>query len=454
MTRNYTTAGTNDAKGPTPVPNATVPYWRSELHRLDEYRSTEELPPECDIAIVGTGMSGVAIAYNLLKLYGDRPKPSITLLEARQVCSGATGRNGGHVKTKVDTLRKLAKQHGAKAAEEFAAFINDLIYGLKSVVEKEKLDCEFELRRTFDVFIDQEDADLAEQMYDDGVEKGSAWTRDRDFVPKSRAEQVTSIKGAKAAISGPVCSLWPYKFVTQLLRRIIEDVNLQTNTLVEEVTFESGLHLIKTSRGALRAKKVVYATNGYTGGVCPTYKSGIVPYRGTASHLCPTPDPVSPHLSHTYNIVYRFPDVDYLNPRPDGGIVVGGANYRFREKRELWYNNWDDSTLIPNTASHFDGLMQRNFKGWENSGAKLESYWTGIMAITADGWPHIGRVPESQGEQYVHAGFNGGGMAMIWLCSIGLAKMIKDGISFEETGLPKFFEARADRLKNSATGEQ
>jgi hypothetical protein len=75
-----------------PVENATVPYWRSELHEIDSYRSTEELPEECDVVIIGAGLSGVSTAYWLLD---DNPKPpSILLLEARQICSGATGRNG------------------------------------------------------------------------------------------------------------------------------------------------------------------------------------------------------------------------------------------------------------------------------------------------------------------------------------------------------------------------
>jgi hypothetical protein len=76
-----------------PVANATKPYWRTEPHPLDSHRTTPELPSECDIAIVGAGMSGVATAYHMSKLWAVK-QPSILILEARQVCSGATGRNG------------------------------------------------------------------------------------------------------------------------------------------------------------------------------------------------------------------------------------------------------------------------------------------------------------------------------------------------------------------------
>lgn len=78
--------------GPFPHPTYTKSFWRTDLHELDDYRSTEHLPEECDIIIIGAGYAGVTTAYHLLK---DNPHPpSIVLLEARQACSGATGRNG------------------------------------------------------------------------------------------------------------------------------------------------------------------------------------------------------------------------------------------------------------------------------------------------------------------------------------------------------------------------
>lgn len=197
MTRNYPRADTNgnhSADGPKPVPNATVPYWRSELHYLDEFRSTPNVPKDCDIAIIGAGMSGVAIAYNLLQLCENNAKPSICMLEARQVCSGATGRNGGHVKVRAITLQKIMKEQGSETADEFAASNNDMIYSLKGVVEKENLGCEFELRRSFDVFLDENDAKEAHDMYHEGVQKGYRWTRERDFVPASRVEQVRLVE--------------------------------------------------------------------------------------------------------------------------------------------------------------------------------------------------------------------------------------------------------------------
>lgn len=78
-----------------PVDNPTRPFWRTDPHPLDEHRTTPDLPPQSDIVIIGAGYAGVSIAYHLLKLTSAQSEshPSITILEARQACSGATGRN-------------------------------------------------------------------------------------------------------------------------------------------------------------------------------------------------------------------------------------------------------------------------------------------------------------------------------------------------------------------------
>lgn len=375
-----------------PVPNPTKPYWRTELHRLDSHRSTPELPTTCDTLIIGAGLSGVSVAYHLSRDSAPGRSPSIVLLEARQVCSGATGRNGGHVKVKTTTLLSALAKNGPKAAESLADYVRAQIYAIKDVVEQERLDCEFELRRSYDVFLSNDKLSALKRMWDEAVRRGDRWTRERDFIDNRFAERLTSVQGAKFAFSTPACSFWPYKFVTQLLEKAMDknpNLNLQTETPVLGIEKAEGgedaLTFVHTDRGSIRARKVVFATNGYTAGLLPQYQGIITPFKGTAAHLAPPSggEPVYPHLSNTYNIDYGLEcqgeTVDYLNPRPDGGIVVGGANWLFREKRDTWINNIDDSTLMQPVmeARYFEGYMQRAFRGWEDSETILEKVWTG-----------------------------------------------------------------------------
>jgi ribulose 1,5-bisphosphate synthetase/thiazole synthase len=67
-------------------------FWRTQSHHLDDERTTEELPKECDVLIIGVGYAGVSTAYHLQN--NGSFTQSIMILEAREACPGATGRNG------------------------------------------------------------------------------------------------------------------------------------------------------------------------------------------------------------------------------------------------------------------------------------------------------------------------------------------------------------------------
>ncbi|RDW57200.1 hypothetical protein BP5796_12650 [Coleophoma crateriformis] len=434
-----------------PVPNSTASYWRSKPHWLDEYRSTEQLPSQADIVIIGTGIAGVSTAYHILdrKDNDNAPRPSILLLEARQVCSGATGRNGGHIKKLPSTIVELIQNYGSTAAGEFVKFVRANIYGVKRVIEKEKIDAEAELRRSFDVSLNEEDASEVKRQFDEQLQSEFPLTEDVNYVGEEFAERITSLHGAVAGLSTPVLSLWPYKFVTQLLERVLSkgNVNLQTNTAViaVETDDDDRGYTINTSRGQVKTPTIVFASNGYTAGLLPQYRNIITPSKATASHITVPPGQQVPYLSNTYNIRYASDRIDYLNPRPDGSIVVGGGKWTYEKERELWYDTHDDSTLIEPARHYFDGLMQRNFRGWKDSGAKTERVWTGIQGITKDGLPHIGKVPGTSG-QYILAGYNGGGMAIAFMAALAVARMIREGISFDQTGVPSCLETTQARL--------
>jgi hypothetical protein len=74
-----------------PCANPTVSYWQDPPDAMADHRSTPDLPSTADTVIIGSGITGAAVAWNLLQ--GPNPG-TILMLEARQACSGATGRNG------------------------------------------------------------------------------------------------------------------------------------------------------------------------------------------------------------------------------------------------------------------------------------------------------------------------------------------------------------------------
>lgn len=261
------------------------------------------------------------------------------------------------------------------------------------------------------------------------------------------------MRGVKGGLTTTALQLWPYKFVTGFLARLIErsSVNVQTHTRVTAISqTKDGSSIALTPRGSIRAKKVVYATNGYTTGILPEFAKKIVPVKATCSHIS-TPKGSThppPHLNHTYGLSYGLPGIrDYLIPRPDGGVICGGARNTYIDgKRSVWFDNCDDSTLIEPARAHFKTVMQKNFIGWEDSGAHVDYLWTGILGYIADGWPRCGQVPR-RGNQYILAGYNGAGMPLIFLTARGIAKKIREDVPFESTGIPRIFKTTEERLK-------
>ena len=81
-----------------PRPNPTKSSWQIPPDPLQNYRSTESLPTYIlDVVIIGSGFSGASIAWHLLHgrpSLQNRYYYNTLMLEARDVCSGATGRNG------------------------------------------------------------------------------------------------------------------------------------------------------------------------------------------------------------------------------------------------------------------------------------------------------------------------------------------------------------------------
>lgn len=71
-----------------PTPQSTHSYWHQDPSlELLGHRTTDKLPGEADVVVVGSGITGAFAAQQLVQ--GGR---SVLMLEAREACWGATGR--------------------------------------------------------------------------------------------------------------------------------------------------------------------------------------------------------------------------------------------------------------------------------------------------------------------------------------------------------------------------
>jgi len=420
-------------------------------------------------------LSGIVTAYEILELYvnsrPDSPPPSITILEARSLCSGATARNGGHLKLSVARYYALLREYGAEVANELAKFHLKQIYAMKAIVEKEGIDCDFLITRTFDVFMDeqqaQEQEEIVKSLYDANI---GVVRREIQIIRKDDIEAVTGVKGAQGARGGLAAQLWAYKLCTGLAEKIIDRISLQTYTTVlsvAKIRDSGGLLEVVTDRGIIRARKVVFANNGYVAGTLPELHEVIIPWKGTCSYLSKGTSSLWSYLSKskvkpphqqvrtfTYNVCKDPQYVDYINHRLDGNTIIGGGYEVYDSSPELYVSVVDDSTMIHESkmSKYFTGRLQTYWQDWADSGAQVERIWTGIMGYTPDEYPLVGEIPGRDG-QYILAGYSGAGMANICLSAKAVAKMVVEGATFEETGIPRIYQItqeRLERLRQSA----
>ncbi|KFY51597.1 hypothetical protein V497_09001 [Pseudogymnoascus sp. VKM F-4516 (FW-969)] len=436
---------------PFPVPHATASWWRTQLHKLDDYLSSDCVPEDSDVVVIGAGIAGASVAYHLLQQNKGKKRPRVTILEARQACSGATGRNGGHLKPDpYSSISHLAAEHGMEAAAEVAEFERAHVDAISELVRTEKIDCDFVLTKAIDVQLLPDECRTAKDNFDGLAAAGVKSTGRVGYYGQNEAEERCRVKGAQGCFTYEAGHIWPYKLVLHLLGRCVDrGANLYTHTPVQSVSSESddsGRWTVTTPRGSIKTHHVVYASNAYTPAILPMYSGKIVPVRGVCCRIVPTRSVKK--LTETYTLRWAEGEFDYLIPREDGSIIVGGAWTRYYQDKKNWYNVVNDDEIIEPAREYFDQYMQRNFHGWEQSGAYVDQIWTGIMGYSADSLPHIGQVPGRPG-QFIIAGFTGHGMPQAYLSGKGVAAMVSEGIPFAESGIPRLFETTLARVEHA-----
>lgn len=121
---------------------STSSFWFESPHPAVAKARSATLPGRTETVIVGSGITGVAVAHALLEHDGQHSKqnaasePTIVILEARDASSGATGRNGGHILPAIDDYRELKAGLGQEAAAEIIRFRKNHVDALLSLADK------------------------------------------------------------------------------------------------------------------------------------------------------------------------------------------------------------------------------------------------------------------------------------------------------------------------------
>ncbi|KAF2199067.1 FAD dependent oxidoreductase-like protein [Delitschia confertaspora ATCC 74209] len=462
-----------------PVPNPTPSYWHIPKSPLSNHLHADLLPPTADFVIIGSGITGTLLAYNLLNAL---PDSNIVMLEAREVCSGATGRNGGH--TKAASYREyLAHKEvlGKEEALRIARLEYQNILETHRLAEKENVNEGSYLCRTVDVVYDEKtfregkkaiEALRADATAEEKKEDGMAWYRvysaeeaqEKFFVSgKNQNPEVEGDEKLVGAFEYLAGRAVPYRIVTGILQSCIKrGLKLFTNTMVTKVTSVSRestpLNAVWAPTGAIMTPNLIFATNGYTAHLLPEMQSLIVPLRGQMTMQLPGSSSTLPTpLPTTYSFIYKS-GYEYMIARPSEQgsdkqqhVLIGGGLCRLPEGGANEYGTCDDGVLNDDISKYLGGTCSGYFgkESWGEGMVKNE--WTGIMGATADGRPFVGRMPEREGV-WICAGFNGHGMVLCLKSAEALVHMIRGTHPDAIEWFPKSFLMAKDRLRDKFQG--
>ncbi|KIW68624.1 hypothetical protein PV04_04558 [Phialophora macrospora] len=482
------TSATVPRSSPTPVQaglpsvHPTASFWQtSHPNRFTHHRSTPELPTLADVVVIGTGISGTFAVDQLLNQLESSANvgsslPNVLVLEARTLCSAATGRNGGHLQPVV---------HAAPAS--ILDFEMKNFDHVSSIRESGNIQCDF--RRLSGCLGFWNETYFEEAKRD--LTLASAKHAELVRVVED-AEQLRGL-GLKGGVKGAIvqtiaASLSPYKLCVGMWEGMLKrfetkaessagretdskgkavTLNLQTTTAVtslERPQEDDGVHRwrLNTPRGCVHARSVILATNGYTSHLLPEFAPLIRPVQAQMSALIPPS--ISPsNRGHDRRLIpmsYGFEGVgtmdrvmsDYLVQNPFVSRTISeqqtdaasdnvneGGHLMFGGGRHLAFNHgeqcWDDDFVDKRVEKYLRTLPERldlvsdtdtgtgeNDSTAQQSSLDLAASWTGIIGHSADGHPWVGEVPDRPGI-FLCGGYSGHGMTNAPLCGRYIARL-------------------------------
>jgi len=398
-------------------------YWQATMPALPDHRGAE-LPDTADVVVIGGGLTGLSAARRSAEL-----RASVVLLEAETLGWGASTRNGGmcHPGFK-HSLAQLVSEHGEARGTRIYVESVDAYEHVRGLCSG-RIDADFV--QSGHLLL------AAAPAHAEGFAATAASLAPVGMPAHAvaRADLGDEI-GTDAYFGGLVversAGLHPGK-LTAGLARLAADAGAHLVEGVRAVQVRrqaDGRSVVETSRGAILARDVIVATNGYTGGVTPSLRRRLL---SIGSYIIVT-EPLPPDLAAAISPRGRmfFDTKNFLNYwrlTPDNRVLFGG-------RASMW------PTSIERTAA----ILQRSMVTVHPQlhGVRVAYAWGGRVAFTYDRMVHAGRV---DGTAYA-VGCCGSGVAVMPWLGTRIAEWVGGGAPPELASLrfplvPAPYEGRA-----------
>ncbi len=383
------------------------------------------LPDAAEIAIIGAGVMGLALAYNLAAAGAKR----IVVVDAHYLAWGASGRNGGGVRQQWSTEMNIRLMQESLAicggfAQEMGINVwmrqGGYLFLARTEATRARLEASIGLQNRCDVptrLIDLTEAralvpELEVHAPGDGDGPGFAGAC---FNPTD-------------AIVFPWPFLWGYARAAQ--RR---GVAIHTATAVDAIERRAnGDFVLQTSKGPLTAARVVNAAGAWSPAVARL--AGIELPDWPERHEILSTEPLKPFLRPMVSVL----ESGLYFSQSLRGEIVGGITLPGPRDREVRLGS--RLRFLQAMATAMIDIMPRL------SDVKVVRQWAGPYDMSPDGDPIVGEAPGAPGF-YLCCGFVGHGFMMAPVVSRYYARHL-----LEKETHPFFDAWSAKRFARGAAG--
>ncbi|HEX4568931.1 MAG TPA: FAD-dependent oxidoreductase, partial [Dongiaceae bacterium] len=297
-----------------------APYWWRAA--APEPAASVVLAPRYDVAIVGSGYTGLRAAIELL-----RAGRSVVVLEREDPGFGASRRNAGFLGRGLKkAFPKLREKYGAGYARAAYAEAGEAFRSTLEFIEKEGIECHLQrCGRYIAASSEPHYRELADEMEVMNREFGYEFS----LLPRSRQrEEFASDIYYGGAVIPALGSLHPglyHKGLLEIVLRLGGAVSGRTE--VTDVESRKDGVAVTTGRGSIRAGDAIIATNGYTPPGFAWHARRLIPFTAYMAATEPLPDERFTSLIPAGRTVLdtNF-NIDFFRPAPDSNrVLFGGA---------------------------------------------------------------------------------------------------------------------------------
>jgi glycine/D-amino acid oxidase-like deaminating enzyme len=367
----------------------TISFWHDDYPR-PEHLPVSSLPDQVEVVIVGGGITGLSVARTLAA-----NGVATAVFERERLGWGASSRHGGMATPWLRANpRRIIKEHGETMARRLWQAALEAVDVLAELIADESIDCNLERQGHIILAHNQErlrQLRRQSQLYAELLDYE---------MPLLNQDGVQAEIGSQRYIGGLLdewsASLHPTRFLYGLAGAAARrGALLCEKTGVIGLTRERGGFTVHTSQGECKAREVVLATNGYTEGIEPAVRRGIVPvtrYALVTEQLLPEQHAALIRRGRVFSDNYWVPNQFRLTP--DGRFLFSG----FAQLRQ-----GEDPSSAPR---YLRAALLRTFPQLQKMPTAYS--WRGHLGMTFDLLPHIGCI---NGVHFV-LGYSGNGLAI------------------------------------------